>query len=526
MSEVKRGLIRITSNFSRLGLQMVIGLVVVRMVLEQTGREGWSLVALLGAGIGFAAMFQEIIRGSMIREVGSAYHSGDEKLFLEAYNSAFAVSAAAAAAATLTFGGVALLLPSTGMEGAMLATARWFVLAKVIQTLITITLAPTHNMYLVTERMVFANTLMLMERVVMVLGALPLYFVDTTVETKLLIYAWATTGLTIAVYLIASAHLMLGDRRLRPRLGCITRGGIRSVVTVGGWNMLVSVADSLHLRLDHWLLSILMGYDPWSALFGYGRLIAGYIYQLGVGVAGGVDAVAARMAAMGDIAALRKLVHHSTRLHAMVAAPALVGVVVLAQPIIGVWVGDQMDDPAHDLPLAASLTRVLAIGFAARAVAQGWFRIFYGSGHVHLYAPILVLSGVANPFLSLTLYWALPEQIRHTCVAWAYSLLIVTAAIILIPMRVAPQIGLRARDLYLPLVRPSVVAIVCCPILLVGQRWISDWNVWSLALVGGAYAGVYAPGCLIFAIRPHERRRLVNTLGRRRSTQAGDAPDA
>ncbi|HBZ96462.1 MAG TPA: hypothetical protein DEO57_01295, partial [Phycisphaerales bacterium] len=77
MSEARRGLIRITTNYGRLMATLVIGLILVPVQLAWVGPNGFGLIAAIGASTGLAAMLQDIMRQSMVRELGTVWHAAN-----------------------------------------------------------------------------------------------------------------------------------------------------------------------------------------------------------------------------------------------------------------------------------------------------------------------------------------------------------------------------------------------------------------------------------------------------------------
>ena len=68
-SELRRAIVRMSSNYIRLFASVVIGLMFVRIILEHWGNDAWALIALLGGTLGIATMLQDVVRQSMIREL-------------------------------------------------------------------------------------------------------------------------------------------------------------------------------------------------------------------------------------------------------------------------------------------------------------------------------------------------------------------------------------------------------------------------------------------------------------------------
>ncbi len=155
VSEAKRGLIRIVANYTRVISVVVLGLLLVPMLLQAAGNDGWALIALLGSTIGLASMAQEIVRSSLIRELGSVYHGGDGSTgtdqFRQVYNSALAISAVIAGLAVVAFAVLWFVVALLDISNDLLPAARWLVVAKGAETFVLLLLAAPFNMYKVTE---------------------------------------------------------------------------------------------------------------------------------------------------------------------------------------------------------------------------------------------------------------------------------------------------------------------------------------------------------------------------------------
>ncbi len=102
-TEAARGILRIISNYARLGGNLILGLVLVAFMLGWIRNDAVAVVSLLGAGSGFAAMFREITVRAVIRELASAHHSDDRDHFQAIFNSALLISSAAGGVVLIGF---------------------------------------------------------------------------------------------------------------------------------------------------------------------------------------------------------------------------------------------------------------------------------------------------------------------------------------------------------------------------------------------------------------------------------------
>ena len=522
-SEAKRGLIRIASNYVRVFTVIVVGLVVVRLLLKGTGNEGWALISLLGAAAGLTTMTQEVVRSSLIRELGVVYHLGNDEHFRSTYNASLAISAVIALLTAAFCFALLLVLPLLEIPAELLPAARWLVAARGVQAVAVLLLAAPFSMYKVTERMVAFNAWTIANRLCYLVAALAVLWqgIDDAGRAVTL-YVVLSAVLVTVTLLVASGLMTVIDRRLVPAPSTITRDAMKAVLHVGGWNGAATVAISIHHRLSQVIMNLAFGL--WGNLIlGLANQLTGAVRRLAVGMTEGLDAVSTRLSTTRDDGAVRSLMRQSTRLHGFATFPVAIGVTLLAEPVLNLWVGNGLEDPQTTLPAATMLIRVMALGMASWTIADGWIRILYGAGHVTRYAPLVIAGGIANPLLAGLLLLVLPESVRYTAVCWSFSIVLFIVHGILVPIAGARALGMTLRQLLSPLGRPLVVAVACAPILLPAFGDHDESSVLWLALAIGAYAVVYTAACILFVMEGHERTRFARAALRRLPGSAGRA---
>lgn len=493
-SEVKRGFVRIATNYVRLFASVLLGLFLVRLLLRSVGEDGFGLVSLFGSTVGLAAMFKEIIRASMIRELGSAYHSGDDHLFRGTYNTALAITFTVGAFVLVLFALIWVFIDLFEIKG-MVGAARGLVAARAVEVFCTIALAPAFNMYLVSERMIEHNLWLLMEqRLAQFAAALWVVFLASpqSASEALILFSWSSSLLTAAGLLVACGVMMRRDRRLMPAPRLVNRDALRSILGIGGWNIAVVTAMNLHIRVNAVVMNLAFGLLA-NTIFGLAVQLTSYTRRLAVGVTDGLDSVSARMTSgpQSESTRLSRLIHHSTRLNGFVTFPSTVAVVLLAAPMLQVWVGDRLENPVETIPPAALMIAILSLGIAVRSIADGWTRILYGAGHVKQYAPWVLAGGLANPILCFLLIWLLRGESEWMAPAWAFTISVGVVHGLIIPWIGARLVSLRARDLLLPLIRPLIASLLAIPVLWAVISLIESWTLLTLGVAVAAYGVAY-----------------------------------
>jgi len=514
-SEVKRGLIRISSNYIRLFINVVLGLLMVRWILQGMGDEAFGLIALLGASVGIASEVKEISKRSLIREVAAAYHSGDDLHLKTVYNSAIALSFVLAGLSFLIFLIIVLIVPLLKISPGLEHAARWFLIAKGVESAAFVLLAPQHNMYLITERMSSHNLFLLVDRSWPAAAALAVLLMRIPDPAHgVIVYGWMSALGSVVGILVWSLWMVLRiDRRLIPDLKLARRSALKGIVKMGGWNFVTVTAMNLHIRLDAILMNLFFGLVG-NAAFGLANTLSNYVRRLTMGMTDGLDAVSARVAADKGSTKLGSLIYHSTRLHAVVAFPAAAVILALSYPIIDQWVGTKVTDPAV-IPTAVAIMQALVIGIATRSITDGWTRILYGAGHIDKYGPLILLGGLLNAPTAIFLIWMLPPPHDMLGPALAFSIVFTIFHMFLLPVIGARTIRVRYWEFIRPIIGPAVLTAVTVPALLAARRFIHEWNLLTLGAVIGAYGALYGVAAIFFLMSADERRMFIRGFARR-----------
>lgn len=516
ISEAKRGFIRICANYTRLITNIGLSLLLVPLLLKAFGDKGWALVALLGSTMGLASMIQELIRTTLIREMGAAYHSGDPNEFRQAYNASIVISAALAIFAAVLFFIIGLCLPLFDIPENLIVAAQWLVLTRGVETFFTLLLAAPFNMYKVTERMVAYNAWLIIRRLCYVAAAVwvMLGLESADAGTRVSLYAIISTSIYISTFFISVGVIIFFDKRLIPQLKAVNIHSIKAILKIGGLNAGATAAIMSYRRLADVLMHFSFGLHG-NLLQSLATQLTVSVRRLTVGMTDGLDAVSARLSVTESKSAVISLLHHFTRLHAFATFPLAMGVLVLAEPALRLWLGRHLDNPQDDIPMVVILVQIMTFGMAARAISDCWLRILYGSGHVKLYAKYIIAGGLIYPLLFFLFVRIFPEGQAFTAASSAYSVVLIVLHFIIVPLSSAKAVGLSYIQFYSPLIRPLILAALCSPILFIARDRQGSYElVWIITCVG-IYALIYTSLCVAFVMDKSERKRFTKATIRR-----------
>ncbi|QYK47737.1 MAG: oligosaccharide flippase family protein [Phycisphaeraceae bacterium] len=521
-SEAKRGAVRIAANYTRLLTNVVLGLVSVKILVEVAGDSAFGLVSTLGATTGIANLTEETVRRSMIRELGSALHNEDRSVFTRVFNTALLLAGGMSMITLSVFGLIMLCLWQGWIfeidPPSLIEAAYWLVAWKAAESVVDVLLSPIINVYIASERMRAFNGWMMLQRLARLSAALGLFFYygsGADPATALKTYAMVGAILYISANLTAALTMMLFvEGRTRPRPWLARRSELPGLVTVGKWNMAMSTAQNLHLRADQIITNSLFGLI-YNTSFGLAMQLTSYVRMLTVGMTDGLDAVTARLSIKKGEESVRDLVRHSTRLHAFVSIPTGIGMLILAEPALDVWVGANLQNRAMVISRATIIMQIIVLGVTLRAISDGWIRILYGAGHIRSYALPIVALSFLNPVVAIVLAKTMPADVAYLGPPIAFSLVTAIISAGVVPLIGGRCLGVSPWALAAPIVRPGAVAIVSAPILVLAIRYVPSWNLLWLGATCGAYAVVVTVLCVRFAMTQQERQRFSGAIMRR-----------
>jgi len=534
--EARKGFVRILSNYTRLLTTLGLGILVVPLTIRWLGDAAFGVISLLGANIGLASIFRQIIQNSLVRELGQAYHEDDEG-FRKSYATICVIALVCAVLSLVTFGIFFALIPVFKIPPELIVPARWFIAGQGLYTAAMTILSPMLNMYLVKERFIGYNIWYIGVRASNIISVLILGYViaidDPALGLKVHGMLWA--ALAIVGMIIASIVIISQDHRLMFRLRGSDSHARSKALSTFSWNTAVQIAMNLHEMIPPLLLNFFFGTLANTA-WGIGFRFVAYIRMATTGVQFGSDAVSARLASGDDSDESRKrlqrLITIQTKLTAMIALPAATIVFVYGWPIFDVWVGGSLENYEKVMPIAVYMSRILAGALIARAISDTWLLILYGAGFVRSYAPWIFAGGIIAPVASIILMFTLPDKLIVYAPPAMFTFVLVTIHLFGLPIIAGRCLHIRPVSLLFALRRPlaAVAAALVCSLGVLavagntsdlgfsgsltrlrgqGIDWISMLG--SLATFGG----VYAICSYSFVLETSERQRIKNLIRRR-----------
>ncbi len=534
-NEVKRGAVRLITNYARLFSTLAIGLLEVPLQIYWLGKNGFGLIGLLGPTIGLTAILQDMVTRSMVRELGAAYHDPDPSRFQRVSAACWFISTLAAGLSAVLFAAVTIwVIPLLEIPPDLVRPAQWYAAAGGVMSCMLVLFTPAANMYIVMERFTLQNIWLVGRRLCIFLAAAGLLLVlgrDDPPRSVMLYGVWSA-GAVIALLLLSVAIIWAGDRRTWPRPHRAERAVLAEIFGTFGWNSLVTLALNLADKVPALIVNKYFSLDG-NAAYGLARRLSAYARMITVGATYGLEAVSTRISSATDDSAeaLRTLLKHSTRLHTVVAVPAGIAIGVLALPILHHWAGGAMEPDEYTavIPIAVVVVQILTLATVCRGISEGWMRLLYGAGFVRNYARLVIVSSFATPVLSWLGVVLLLEQTWAVYLpAWVYTVLFVGSYMLILPLIGARSLGARPGEFLRPMLRPACAAIACAPALwlpgFTGPLTDGARGAARLAAAALLYAAAYGAACWLVVLSTEERAKAIAVIRRRGRPVPGEAP--
>jgi O-antigen/teichoic acid export membrane protein len=482
-------MLRIGSNFLRLGLNFLIGIVLVRLLLRHD-LETYAIYALIVVGIGIGAMLKELARIAIVPRLGKAFGSDDQTGFARAYASSFVVSAGLGAIGAAILLALIPLLPAFSIAEERWTDTSGFLAFRAAQAFLIVFLAPMLNLLLLARKFVLANILLVAERAIELASILLLVngvvIVGEGGLTQIAIAGFA--GL-LALYAIVGIALMARNNAFRPRISAITRDDIQSALKLFGWTAVLVLAMNLFLRFDLVYVNVALGTTA-TALFALAVQATGMMQQITNGIVGGIDANAAH--AMQKEGGRERLVGSLlglSRQQSAIAGAIGIFLILLAPQLLKLWLGEDALS-AQQFAIAAWVIRIMLVGILVRGLAEVWMYALNGMGHVGAYSRWLLVAALCNPALVLLAAISFAGE-QLVAIAAIFTVLHILAYAIAIPLVASRILEFEARRIVKAVAAPVLALIaIGAGLALAFEYWPIEAWPWRFAISAIALAPI------------------------------------
>jgi O-antigen/teichoic acid export membrane protein len=484
---------QIAQGAGLLVLLVVVTVLARRLTLAELGAYG--LVASLA---GYLLVLRNSVAASAVRAMAAAVEAGERARM---FSAAAALYAAVGVATGLLIAVVALAIAAFILDGDLAGDARLGGVGLGAVTAAGITAS------------VYLDALRAERRFVRAAG---LEIVAVTIQLALmlaLIFGGADLGVLIALsgaiplfsgLLCAVAVRYLALPFWLSREG-VTRPRVMAIVPTAGWLLVIELCNLAMYASSRLILGAFRNATSVGQFEGPVRA-HNLLYALGGALAVPVVPTASRYVATGDERRLRELVVRGTRYTLALFVPVCVTLMVLAEPILEVWLGGRYGDGAAALAILVSYW----VLYGGLVVMPGFL---VGAGMARYLARLMCVVAGSSVALSLALTPAL--GLEGPALATAIPFVVAFPAILTLGLRAGGgvRLGELARRSWAPAY--SLGAVLAAALVLL--RIAADPDT-LLAVLAAAVAGVLAYWLAFYAavLEPGERTLVRGLLGRPR----------
>jgi O-antigen/teichoic acid export membrane protein len=306
-------------------------------------------------------------------------------------------------------------------------------------------------------------------------------------------------GIPLFVGVVAAAVVVAKRVPFRLDLRAVSRGSVRDFLGISGYLFLSGVADLAIYSVDR---AILAAFRPTAVVGLYEGPVRAHtlLQQVHSSLVTPVIAASAQFAAERDLERTRDLLVRGMRYTLAAVVPLALVVMVLAEPILDVWLGDRFTE-------AATAMAVLASYWLLNGCTGVPGRMLITAGRVRVLTAYAVAVAVVNVSISLSLTpsLGLDGVVLGTAISFVLAFpFFIWLVVSTFPVRVAEL----AHEVWLPAYATGVPVAVCLLVVRVSLPLDTVLGVVTaagLALV--AYWGIYYAAWL----RPGERA-LVRSI--------------
>lgn len=480
------------TNYAAQFITMGVGILLTPFILHQLGPSQYGLWVLVGSLVGYGSLLEFGIAGAVTKYVA------EHRALGQAERADGLVATALALYAGLCLLGIGLSVLAAALVVQIFhippnqqTTAQWLVLVAGCGMAITLPCTLPTAILRGFHRFDLANLINIAGTLISATGTVIVLRSGHGVVTMTLV--------TIVVTLVMQGPAIWLVRHAAPelRLGwrAISRERLRTVASFSSSLFVVNVAGQLNSKTDE---IVIASFLPVAAVTPYAlarRLseTATLLTQQFVKV---LMPLASELSALEDRERLRSMYIVSTRLALAAFVPVGATLIVLAQPLLTLWVGAAYAD-------TTSLVLILTVAGLIDVSQWPAGYVLTGMARHRPLAISAICTGLANLVLSLILVQ------RFGVVGVAVGTLIpVALETFLFVMPYAARLtgvpmGRAVREMYLPSLLPAIPTII----FLIWARQTFDLTSWfALALVGGTAVALYAAVYLLLGASEPERR--------------------
>jgi O-antigen/teichoic acid export membrane protein len=323
----------------------------------------------------------------------------------------------------------------------------------------------------------------------------------------------ATTTIRLLAYIgyRLNAYRAYPGLKIRPSLVKLSR--LREVTGFSAFILLIDIANKVNYSTDTIVIGAFMGTVA-IAIWAVSQRLITTVQNLTSQLAGSLFPIIVDFATLGDVERLRRVFVQGTRITLAMVLPMVVGLVMLAEPLVQAWVGPSFQG-------SVAIIYALALAVTMRVGTSTASMLLKGAGRHRLVAVVNLTIAFANLILSIVLVRWL--GLMGVALGTLIPIVLGTGAVIF--PAACRRVDMPVHSAFAQAVWPALWPVALMALMLAATRNVFGANLFYIALQSVAAGGVYALIFLLFAIRREERQWYIDKI-RRLLGRGGEAAAA
>ncbi|MEN3334099.1 MAG: hypothetical protein V7641_3464 [Blastocatellia bacterium] len=325
----------------------------------------------------------------------------------------------------------------------------------------------------------------------------------------------ATTSIRLLAYIgyRLNAYRAYPGLKIRPSLVKLSR--LREVTGFSAFILLIDIANKVNYSTDTIVIGAFMGTVA-IAVWAVSQRLITTVQNLTSQLAGSLFPIIVDFATLGDGERLRRVFVQGTRITLAMVLPMAAGLVMLADPLVQAWVGPNFQG-------SVPIIYALALAVTMRVGTSTASMLLKGAGQHRLVAGVNLIMALANLILSVVLvrWYGLMGVALGTLIP-----IVLGAGAVIFPAA-CRRVAMPVHSAFAQAVWPALWPVALMVLMLAATRNVFGANLLYIALQSLGAGLVYALIFLLFAIRRQERQwyadKIRRLLGRGQTTVAAEA---
>ncbi len=365
--------------YVQLILNVLIGLVTVRLLLNALGQSDYGLYDLIGGVIGLFGFITSSLAQSSMRFVSVSLGKGDDEDTASVFNSCFwlHVFIAIALCLILEIIGLFIFHGFLNIEPQRVAVAKVVFHCMVFSLFVNINVSPLIALVSSYENFLFVAIVSIADSLLKLGIAVAVYY---TMKDKLLVYGLLMVSISVVDYLLYFSY----SRRKYVSVSIIRRPcfpAIKKVMGFAGWTMLDTFSSVINRQGYAIMLNRYFG-TVMNSAFAVSRQLEGHVYSVSASVVNAMKPQIMKSYGSGDQARMFRLSLTAGKFGFYLMSLVCIPLIVMMPDVLRLWLGRVPDN-------TVVFARLLIIACMAEQITKGLVHANQAVGNIKWFSIIV-----------------------------------------------------------------------------------------------------------------------------------------